>query len=279
MAGMKWEIFHRTRYLYTSPVRESFNELRLQPLTNKQQTVVSFLLKILPAAQLRHYLDFYSNCVHHFELAEPHSTLTVESQAVVTTHAPPPLALEARPAPLGELPAAARSERCFDYLLASRFVDLGPETWRLAVDATTGQTDVWQSALSIMRFLHGHLKYDPDSTHVHTHMREVIEQRRGVCQDFAHVMLGMCRSIHLPALYVSGYLAAETASATHAWVEVFVPGHGWQALDPTHNRPADETYVKLAVGRDYADVPPISGHYKGTTDRKMEVEVRITPAN
>ena len=272
---MKWEIFHRTRYLYASPVRESFNEVRLKPVTNRQQTVESFLLKVLPAARLRHYLDFYSNCIHHFELPEPHATLSVESHAVVTTHLPPPLPLDAAPAPRKELAAAAKSERCFDYLLASRFVELSPETWRLAVDATQGQTDVWQTALAIMRFLYGHLRYEPESTHVHTHMREVIEQRRGVCQDFAHVMLGMCRSIHLPALYVSGYLATETASATHAWVEVFVPGHGWQGLDPTHNRPTDETYVKLAVGRDYADVPPISGHYKGTTDRKMEVEVKI----
>lgn len=273
---MKWDIFHRTRYLYASPVRESFNEVRLKPVTNKQQTVESFLLKVLPAARLRHYLDFYSNCIHHFELPEPHDTLTVESQAVVTTRPPSSLPLDATPIPMKEL-GAARSERCFDYLLASHFVDLGPETWRLALDAIEGQTDVWQTALAIMRFLYGHLKYEPQSTHVHTHMRDVLRERRGVCQDFAHVMLGMCRSIHLPALYVSGYLATEAASATHAWVEVFVPGHGWQALDPTHNRPADDTYVKLAVGRDYADVPPISGHYRGTTDRKMEVEVKITP--
>lgn len=276
---MKWEINHRTRYLYASPVRDSFNEVRLQPVTNKEQTVESFLLKVLPAARLRHYLDFYANCVHHFELPEPHATLTVESQAVVTTHLATALPVGATPAPLKDLPAAARTERCFDYLLASRFVDLNPETWRLALDATAGQIDVWQTALAIMRFLNGHLKYEPLSTHVHTHMHDVLEQRRGVCQDFAHVMIGMCRSLQLPALYVSGYLATETASATHAWVEVFVPGHGWQALDPTHNRPADESYVKLAVGRDYSDVPPISGHYKGTTDRKMEVDVRITAVN
>jgi transglutaminase-like putative cysteine protease len=106
-------------------------------------------------------------------------------------------------------------------------------------------------------------------------MQDVLQQRRGVCQDFAHVLLGLCRTLKIPALYVSGYLATETASATHAWTEVFVPGHGWQALDPTHNRVPDEHYVKIGVGRDYADVAPVKGTYKGTIERTMNVEVMI----
>ena len=88
-------------------------------------------------------------------------------------------------------------------------------------------------------------------------------------------MIGLCRALKIPALYVSGYLATETASATHAWMEIFLPGLGWRALDPTHNRQVNDTYVKLAVGRDYADVPPVAGHYKGTLDRRMEVEVKV----
>jgi transglutaminase-like putative cysteine protease len=106
-------------------------------------------------------------------------------------------------------------------------------------------------------------------------MRDVLQDRRGVCQDFAHVMLGLCRVLKIPALYVSGYLATETASATHAWVEVLIPGVGWCALDPTHNRPTDEQYIKIAVGRDYSDVPPVAGNYKGTTDRQLSVTVNI----
>jgi transglutaminase-like putative cysteine protease len=136
-------------------------------------------------------------------------------------------------------------------------------------------TDTWQAALAIMRFIYGHFKYESRSTHVHTHMSDVLRDRRGVCQDFAHVMLGLCRALKIPALYVSGYLATEIASATHAWVEVLIPGVGWRGLDPTHNCQTGETYVKIAVGRDYADVPPVTGNYKGTTDRKMEVSVKI----
>ncbi len=273
---MRYEIIHRTRYTYASPVRDSFNEVRLKPVTNEHQTVDSFLLKVLPPSRLQHYEDFYKNWVHHFEIPEAHDSLLIESITEVTTWNQV-LALDATPAPLARLSEAARSERCFDYLQASQYVDLDPATWRLAIDATAGQTDIWQSAVAIMRFLFSHLTYTPNSTQVNTHMSEVLEQRTGVCQDFAHVMLGMCRSVKIPALYVSGYLATETASATHAWVEVFIPDIGWRALDPTHNRPADETYVKIGVGRDYADVTPVRGHYRGTTDRQMEVQVNITP--
>jgi transglutaminase-like putative cysteine protease len=157
-------------------------------------------------------------------------------------------------------------------------VETSPETWRVAVDATASVADSWQAALAVMRFVHGQLQYLPNSTSVHTHMRDVLRDRRGVCQDFAHVTIGLCRALKIPALYVSGYLATENASATHAWMEVFIPDAGWRGLDPTHNRQVDRNYLKIAVGRDYADVPPVAGHYKGTLRRKMEVDVKIQTA-
>jgi transglutaminase-like putative cysteine protease len=244
-------------------------------LSNEQQTVESFLLKVLPTTRLRHYHDFYSNCVHHFEIPEPHSTLNIESRFKVTTkanhHVPP----DARGADMSRLPEALQQGRCYDFIQGSRYVELTPEAWRLAVDATHGETDVWQAARNLMQYVHTTLAYEPNSTTVHTHMREAMARRRGVCQDFAHVMIGLCRSLRIPALYVSGYLATQTASATHAWTEVFVPGLGWQGLDPTHNCQPDETYVKIAVGRDYADVAPVSGSYKGTTEHTLSVEVKI----
>ncbi len=274
---MRFEITHRTSYTYASPVRDSFNEVRLQPFNNHVQVVESFLLKILPAARLRHRHDFYSNVVHHFEIIEPHSTLTVESQLRVITSNPPVIAPAAEPWPLARIGEALREPRVFDFLQDSHFVEMSPEVWRFALDATAGQTDTWQAALAVMRMVHAELKYESNSTSVHTHARDVLRDKRGVCQDFAHVMIGMCRALKIPALYVSGYLATESASATHAWMEVLIPGLGWRGLDPTHNRPVDETYIKLAVGRDYSDVAPVAGNYKGTTDRKLEVSVKITP--
>jgi transglutaminase-like putative cysteine protease len=272
---MKWDIIHRTHYAYASPVRESRNELHLQPLSNEQQTVDSFLIKVLPVARLKHYHDFYSNCVHYFELPEPHATLTVESNLRVTTHPIAGLPMDARPAGVERLKEVLSIGRCYDFLQESRFVEVSPEVWRLAVDAVGDERDAWQQALRLMAFVNSHITYESRSTQVHTHPREVLEQKRGVCQDFAHVMLSLCRAMKIPALYVSGYLATEAASATHAWTEVYIPGHGWQPLDPTHNCKPDETYIKIAVGRDYADVTPISGTYKGTTERTMEVNVKI----
>jgi transglutaminase-like putative cysteine protease len=276
---MKFEILHRTHYAYASPVRESFNEVRLQPLSDERQTVESFLLKVLPSARLRHYHDFYSNCVHHFKIPEPHSTLSIESRLEITTRPNHPLPLDARPANIARLPESLQHGLCYDFIQGSHYVELTPETWRLAVDATHDEDDVWQSVLRLMNYVHSVLTYEPNSTHVHTHMRDVLAQRRGVCQDFAHVLIGLCRTLQIPALYVSGYLATQAASATHAWIEVFIPGAGWRGLDPTHNCQPDDTYVKIGVGRDYADVAPVSGTYKGTTERTLSVEVKIEKRN
>jgi transglutaminase-like putative cysteine protease len=275
---MNWKITHRTHYIYASPVRGSVNELHLQPISGEEQTLESFDLRVSPETRVRHYHDFYSNDVHHFEITEAHSELTIESRSFVMTHGHISLAPDARPASRRLLKDVVNVGRCYDFIQASRFVDTSPETWRLALDAIGEEDDVWQCAQRLMAFVNQHLIYRSNSTNVHTHMREVLADRRGVCQDFAHVLLGLCRTLQIPALYVSGYLATETASATHAWVEVFVPGHRWQPLDPTHNRPPDETYVKLAVGRDYADVPPVRGTYKGTTDRTLTVEVKVEKA-
>jgi len=277
---MKLQVTHRTRYTYASPVRESFNEVRLQPVSNEHQHCDSFLLKVLPAARLSHYTDFHANIIHFFELPTPHVTLFVESSAKVTTKS---LAThpESSPVPLAKLAESGRSERCFDFLQESTYVEKTPEAWRLALDVTAGRDDVWGAACAIMNHIHTRFAYTPNLTCVHTHMRDVLTDNRGVCQDFSHVMIGLCRALHIPALYVSGYLYNGPrdnllgTQASHAWCEVFVPGIGWCGLDPTTTQPTDERYIKLAIGRDYADVPPVRGHYKGTTDRKMEVEVHI----
>jgi len=277
MSRARWHIQHRTCYTYLVPVRESFNEVRLEPPSNDNQSVESFVLTTTPAASFRHYRDFYANYVHHFEIPSSHASLLIESRAVVLAHPPPPLSSAALPAPLNVLPDFARSGDYADYLGPSRFVDVEPQTWRLALDATFGIADAWQAAQALMRFVHGHLRYHPASTHVHTHLRDVLANRRGVCLDFAHVMLGLCRALKMPARYVSGYLAVEKARSTHAWVELWIPNIGWLGLDPTHNRQIDETYIKIGAGRDYADVPPVAGYYRGTLQRKLEVDVRIEP--
>jgi transglutaminase-like putative cysteine protease len=241
-----------------------------------EQTVESFILKVLPASRLTHSQDLFSNQISRFEITEPHTSLLVQAQSRVNTHPPAPLPATEKLGSMAALQTLSNFENRHDYLQASRFVGLSPEAWKLAVDAIHGQDDAWLAVVALMEFVFGFLKYESYSTHVHTHMTEVIKDRRGVCQDFAHLLIGLCRALKIPARYVSGYLATEKASATHAWVEVFIPGHGWRGLDPTHNRQIGETYVKIGHGRDYSDVPPISGNYHGTRELKMTVTVKIT---
>jgi len=272
---MKYEIQHRTHYTYASPARDSFNDVRLEPPSIPEQTIESFSIRVEPEVRLNRYTDFYSNLVHHFEIPAPHNSLLIESKSKVETHWPEALAEDAEIFLMEKIDEILDIERCFDFLQGSRYVELEVDAWKLAIDAMAGREDVWRVALALMKFTHEHLKYLPNSTHVHTKMSDVIKARSGVCQDFAHFLIGLCRSVKIPARYVSGYLATEIASATHAWMEIFIPGIGWRALDPTHNRQINDMYVKIGHGRDYADVAPISGNYHGTLERTMEVEVKI----
>jgi transglutaminase-like putative cysteine protease len=273
---MKYDIVHRTCYTYLSPARESFNDVRVEPPSIPEQTVEFFSLRVEPEVRLNRYTDFYSNLVHHFEIPAVHNSLLIESKVRVETHWPEPLSEDAPLCPMAKLEDAASAERCFDFLQSSRYVELDVDVWRLAIDAMGETQDAWQAALTLMRFTYEYLKYLPNSTHVHTLVRDVISKRSGVCQDFAHFLIGLCRSVKIPARYVSGYLATETASATHAWAEIYIPESGWRGLDPTHNQQVRETYVKIGHGRDYADVPPVSGSYHGTLERTMRVEVKVT---
>jgi transglutaminase-like putative cysteine protease len=279
---MKLQVYHRTHHAYASPVRDSFNEARLEPVDSDQQTRQSFLLKVLPSTRLSHYYDFYHNCVHVIDLTAPHQELTVEATSIVATNELPRLSEDATPAQLSALPACARLGECYDFLQPSTYVTITPEAWRLALDLGAGRTDVWQVALALLRHFGREFAYLPAVTHVHTTMQEALRLRQGVCQDFAHVMIGLCRALAIPARYVSGYLyngpadQLKGAQASHAWVEVYIPGVGWRGLDPTNQQQVDRRYVKIASGRDYADVSPLRGTYRGTAQRKLSVEVLVT---
>jgi transglutaminase-like putative cysteine protease len=276
MARLK--VVHRTRYRYETPVRESFNEVRLRPVSNEHQRCEDFMLKVLPAAHLRHYDDFHANRVHHFEVIPPHDSLLIEATSRVETNLANWLAPDATPFPMSRIGECGRMERCFDYLQPSDYVGLDPDLWRLAVDVAGDETDAWQAARRLSGWIHSSFTYAPRATTAYTRMSDALQRRAGVCQDYAHVLVGLCRSLRIPALYVSGYYFTPGADASHAWAEVYVPGHGWRGLDPTHATQPDDRYIKVAVGRDYGDVAPTRGHYKGTQQRSIEVAVEIAPA-
>ena len=277
---LRLRVRHLTVYEYHDSVQDSFNEARLQPVNDTAQECVDFHLRIDPTASLRDYPDFYGNCVHYFDVPQPHSRLEVEAISDIQTQA------DSR----GQIPAVnpptslqdnAEVEDYFDFLNDSHFVSLDKEVWRESIDALpNGVSDLWQDALTVGRYIYRNFTYTPRTTTVNTRPAEVVLSRQGVCQDFAHVMLGMCRSHGIPARYVSGYFynpnrLPDEIEASHAWVEVYLPGYGWQGFDPTHDRVPDTRYVKLAVGRDYGDIKPVSGTFRGKGTRELKVEVQI----
>jgi transglutaminase-like putative cysteine protease len=172
-------------------------------------------------------------------------------------------------------------EQIWPYLQESRWVSRHPEVWRQAVDVTVPFKAVFDQANALMKWVYREFRYESGVTNVNTHLEEAFQMRRGVCQDFTHVMLGLCRAVGIPARYASGYLyngprdTLVGAQASHAWAEVYLPAAGWIGFDPTNNTLADERYVKISVGRDYEDVAPVRGSYNGTGHCRMEVQVEV----
>jgi len=283
---MHYSIRHVTRFRYSAPVRESVMELRMQPRSEGPQTLRSFQISTSPRAQLYAYTDHLGNAVYHFNLLREHEELRIEAQAVVELSAFP-----VRPEALDQLEWGRYNnynlqDDHFDMQGPSKFARLSPEllTFMKIAELEKPQGDPLTAMKTLQRAIYDSFEYQSGITEVHSPIEHALRERRGVCQDFAHVMLGMCRSLKIPARYVSGYLYCGATDqligwqATHAWCEVYLPGLGWRGLDPTNNRVADDHYVKLAIGRDYADVAPVKGHYKGSSavNRQMQVEVSVT---
>ncbi|MEI6534695.1 MAG: transglutaminase family protein [Verrucomicrobiaceae bacterium] len=274
------QVRHLTRFVYQGPTTDSFNEARLQPVSNHAQECLKFDLRIDPLTAVRDYPDFFGNCVHYFDVTPVHQSLEVEAVSLVQTRADIIDSLPSENPPSG-LKDSAIVENYFDFLQDSAFVSLEAEIWREALDVLPGGlTDLWRDSVTIGRHIFKNFIYTPSFTTVNTKLLEVLATRRGVCQDFAHLMLGMCRSMQIPARYVSGYFLnplrrEDEIEASHAWVEVYLPGYGWKGFDPTHNRVPDTRYVKLAVGRDYGDIRPVSGTFRGHGTREMTVEVQV----
>ncbi len=280
---MLLHLVHRTTFVYAGPVHDSFNEVRLRPVDDDRQSCRRFDLRIdPPAGEIRHYLDYYGNLVHYFDLSQSHRQLVIESDSEIET-----LPTSQYPAiPFVPTSASAggppKSELYAEYLAESHYVPLAVELWREMQDvfAIVPRSDVWTDAQNLGRHVYTTFKYQPHTTGVNTLATDALAQRTGVCQDFAHVLLGLCRLAGFPARYVSGYFfnvrrQPDAVEASHAWIEVLVPGFGWVGYDPTHDRPADDRYVKIAAGRDYADIRPVSGTFRGAPTKELLVDVSI----
>jgi transglutaminase-like putative cysteine protease len=266
---MRLRIAHSTTFTYDEPISEAYMEMRLTPLDSGGQRCEKFRLGTEPPADVRRYVDRFGNTVRHFDTLNPHARLVVSAASEVST----PDVFSDPERELSPLDA-------YDYLQATAYAPHTEDVGALALGcAAPGGGE--KSALAAMRAVHHALTYAPGVTTVRSTAQEALASGRGVCQDFAHLMIAACRVLGLPARYVSGYVFAPrrgTAAASHAWTDVFVAGQGWLSLDPTHGAPQTDHYVRLAIGRDYADVPPTRGTYTGAGREAMAVDVHVEPA-
>jgi len=278
--GAILSVCHRTIFHYAEPVTQSVNTLHLVPGTFPYQKTIGSSINVMPVARVRKFTDLFQNITHHFEIPAAHLKLEIESRIKVH-NLPLDISPASREATLEEYNELSVKEVIWPYLQESRWVSRHPEVWRQALDIASSAKSVFARASAMMAWIHENFRYEPGSTHFDTHLEETFAMRCGVCQDFTHVMLGLCRSVGISARYASGYLyngpkdTLVGAQASHAWAEVYIPGAGWIGFDPTNNNLADERYVKIAVGRDYDDVSPIRGSYLGTGQCRMEVFVEV----
>jgi transglutaminase-like putative cysteine protease len=286
---MRFSVTHRTEYAYRTPASESFAELRVWPRDTATQKILRRELVIKPNVPVDHYEDYFGNHVEFFSIPYRHPSLAVEATAEVQTF-PAPDTREALEVTLGEARQIFNSQmfRLFDFLQPTEAVPLDEVLRPLKRHFFKAGRELGESLGDLNSWIYDQFAYVPGVTDVWTPLAQVIRQRRGVCQDFAHLMLAFLRTAGLPARYVSGYIEAYDpektapqlvgAAASHAWVEVFLPGGQWYGLDPTNNQPAGERHVVVAVGRSYHDVAPMRGTYKGAFDQKLQVIVSLKRA-
>jgi len=277
---MKLRVTHRTEYRYALPVHGNTNELRVTPLTNRRQKHLMHVIRVVPATRLERYHDLHRNPVHRFEVEEPHTALTIEAVSLVET-LPGPSGLLADDPAKALLGDESLRESFQPYLLPDGPVLITPQIWRAAIDIEQSSRGIHTMAMELMRTVHAGSTYAPGATHIGTTTEEFFNHRKGVCQDYAHLLLALCRAVGLPARYVCGYVYDARRGeiigghASHAWCEVWLPGQGWLGLDPTNGKPVTDAYVAAAVGRDYRDATPVSGSYWGSGDREMRITVHL----
>ena len=271
---------HRTELTYAGHARESVNEVRLVPTPCDRIWVEHAEIPPEPEAEVNAHRDAFGNEVRWFQVVEAHERLVVDASALVVCRDPLPVGSTLSP---GEkwsaLSTPEYEDAMAEYLVPSTFVAWGEAVADLARDLhvpTGGLVSRWVHELSAA--VHGLVSYEKGVTTADTPVETVAALRRGVCQDLAHLTIALCRRQGVAARYVSGWLyepARSEPSESHAWIEAHVPGGGWVEVDPTHPEPVDSRYVRIGVGRDYADVAPVRGTYVGDATVGMTVTVDI----
>lgn len=267
------EIQHETRFEYSRPVAEWHSEFRMEPVSDATQSCQSFFLRVSQPAVPFRYRDGFGNSVHHFNLLAPEAEIRVLAAGVVDTHPTmPDLAGSTATLPI---PGDGVPLETLDYLRprgpAGRTPALEPV---LSAIAPLPNERVVDFASRVTNYIFKHFQYAKAVTRSSSSIDDVLALGMGVCQDFAHLMIAILRCAGVPARYVSGYIhRANEESQSHAWVEVWIPDRGWVGWDPTNDTLIGERFVKVAVGRDFTDVSPNKGVYRGTGEEAIRVRV------
>lgn len=290
---MTYNILHRTLYDYTAPVTVSHHVARLEPRANTVQAQESFSLKIFPEPTLRKdRMDYFGNQLCLFSIQEVHTKLEVISHSRVTVRRETPPAPETSPAweevaALFRDPVSPEVVEPYQFVFDSPQVRASFELADYALESFLPGTPLLVGVRELTRRIFKDFKYDSKATTVATPLEEVVQKRRGVCQDFAHLGIACLRSLGLPARYVSGYLRTRPpegkprlvgADASHAWFGVFCPGANWVDFDPTNNVQPDEEHITVAYGRDFGDVSPVAGIITGGGKHEVKVSVDVAEA-
>ena len=287
----RYHLLHVTEFVYDGPVSESYNEVRLRPMHDDNQSCLSFRLTTHPAAPAFSYRDALGNWVHQVNVLPIHSRLRVQAESVVLTHDSTPITSWVMLSELEER-GEELNEEFYDMLAPGKYVPHLPELKSLIAAAEVmSDGTVAGFAQSASDLIHQRFQYVKGATHVNSSIADSMRMGAGVCQDFAHLLLGVLRKRGIPARYVSGYLVPHNkdnpaakleevigGQASHAWAEAYIPDSEWIALDPTLGKPVGMRHVRVAYGRDYSDVAPVRGVYKGHAGQRLSVDVSMRPA-
>jgi transglutaminase-like putative cysteine protease len=278
---VEFTILHQTTYRYPGKIHESYSIVRLRPRSDSSQYCTKYELNVAPRARIFSYSDRFGNDVQHFAVLPDHDVLSIIARSSVIT------VRSANP----EVPAPVTKEHLatdpnvrwlYDELHESQYVVFGPQLKAFAAEVgDPGRDDLVAWYLHAGTSIKQKFTYDTEATSVQTTIDESIRARAGVCQDYAHILVGLCRYYGIPARYVSGYIFSGQegsvlgADASHAWCEAYLGPHGWIGYDPTNDTLIDDRFARIAVGRDYRDVSPVRGVYKGASRSSMSVNVAM----
>jgi transglutaminase-like putative cysteine protease len=285
---MLFNIVHTTGYVYADTAMEAYLEVRLTPPARPEQDVLRHRIEFQPAAEASDYIDYFGNRTTFYSMTLRHRQLKVTNRLAVRT-LPRVLPERGLALTIAEARQILKSGTgVFDYLQPTEAIPLAGESNAWAREILRASRSLGEAIDELNKTIYREFKYRSGSTEIETPLSLIWKKREGVCQDFAHVMISVLRAARIPCRYVCGYIESEPAVsadpsrkrlvgslATHAWVEVLVPGMTWVALDPTNNQWCGEQHVTIAVGRDFLDAAPVRGTFKGSASQKLKVHVSM----